>query len=271
MRVELLPSSLPSSPASTRGGPQFLSSYLVNDAIAIDAGAIGLAADLDRQERIRHVFLTHPHLDHVAGLPLLVENVFEPGGTGVEVLASAGTFAVLRRSLFNDEIWPDFFALSERPDAAHRFVNATLLEPWRTVERAGCRVTPVPVPHGADTLAMVVDDGTACVAFAADTGPTDALWRHLAEEHSDSGLARHAGRLRAVFLECSFPDRFAELAAECDHHCSRTFRAECGKIPATARVIVTHRKARYAAEIAAELAGCEPRVELVEPGRVYEF
>jgi cAMP phosphodiesterase len=270
MRVELLPSSLPSSATSlpssatpTHGGPQFLSSYLVDDAIAIDAGAIGLAADLDRQQRIRHVFLTHPHLDHVAGLPLLVENVFEPGNAGVEVLASAGTLAVLRRSLFNDEIWPDFFALSERPDAAHRFVTATLLEPWRTVERAGCRVTPVPVPHGADTLAMVVDDGTACVAFAADTGPTDALWRHLAEGH--------AGRLRAVFLECSFPDRLAELAAECDHHCSATFLAECRKIPASARVIVTHRKARYAAEIAAELAGCEPRVELVEPGRVYEF
>jgi ribonuclease BN (tRNA processing enzyme) len=127
------------------------------------------------------------------------------------------------------------------------------------------------VPHGADTLAMVVDDGTACVAFAADTGPTDALWRHLAEEHPDGGLARHAGRLRAVFLECSFPDRLAELAADCDHHCSATFLAECRKIPAAARVIVTHRKARYAAEIAAELAGGEARVELVEPGRVYEF
>jgi cAMP phosphodiesterase len=264
MRVELCPSSLPSSPGATPpGGPQFLSSYLVGEAIAIDAGAIGLAADLDRQRRIRHVFLTHPHLDHVAGLPLLVENVFEPGAPGVEVLASAGTLAVLRRSLFNDEIWPDFFALSERPDATQQFLTATPLEPWRTVERAGCRVTPVPVPHGVDTLAMVVDDGTSCVAFAADTGPTDALWRHLADQHAD--------RLRGVFLECSFPDRFAELAADCDHHCSGTFLAECRKIPASARVIVTHRKARFAAEIAAELAGCETRVEFVEAGRVYEF
>lgn len=264
MRVELLPSSLPSTPSSRPGGgPQFLSSYLVGDAIAIDAGAVGLQADLDRQRRIRHVFLTHPHLDHVAGLPLLVENVFEPGAPAVEVLASPGTLAVLRRSLFNDEIWPDFFALSERPGGLHRFVTAAPLEPWRTVERAGCRVTPVPVMHGADTLAMVVDDGSACVAFAADTGPTDALWRHLADHH--------AGRLRGVFLECSFPDRLAELAADCDHHCSATFLAECSKIPASARVIVTHRKARHAAEIAAELAGREPRVELVEPGHVYEF
>jgi len=45
-------------------------------------------------------------------------------------------------------------------------------------ERGGFRVTPA--SHGTDTLAMVVDDGRSCVAFAADTGPTAALWKHLA-------------------------------------------------------------------------------------------
>ena len=45
MRVELLPSSVPPTAA------QFLVSFLVNDEVAIDGGAIGLLSDLRRQER----------------------------------------------------------------------------------------------------------------------------------------------------------------------------------------------------------------------------
>ena len=66
MRVELLPSSLPPSDL------QFLVSFLVNDAVAIDAGPLGLLADLDRQRRVRHVFLTHEHIDHLATLPIFL-------------------------------------------------------------------------------------------------------------------------------------------------------------------------------------------------------
>ena len=40
MRIELLPSSVPATDM------QFLSSFLVNDEIAIDGGSIGLLADL---------------------------------------------------------------------------------------------------------------------------------------------------------------------------------------------------------------------------------
>jgi cAMP phosphodiesterase len=261
MRVELLPSCLPGGGGDA---PQFLSSYLVDDSLVIDAGSIGLHADLAVQRRIRHVFLTHGHLDHVASLPMLVENVYEPGPECVEVLASAATLDLLRQSLFNHAIWPDFFALSAGTPDGDRFVQATPIEPFVAVERGGYCVTPVPVSHGTDTLAMVVDDGRSCVAFAADTGPTESLWRHLA--------AHHADRLAAVFLECSFPDAFADLAARTGHHSPRTFAAEHAKIPSRARVLVTHRKAHFAADIARELAALDlPRVALVEPGREYLF
>jgi len=62
MRVELLHSSIPPSDL------QFLVSFLVNDEVAIDAGAIGLLADLQRQRRVKHVFITHEHMDHIATL-----------------------------------------------------------------------------------------------------------------------------------------------------------------------------------------------------------
>jgi len=253
MRVELLPSSLPPSDL------QFLVSYLVNDTVAIDAGPLGLLADLGRQQRVKHVFLTHEHIDHVATLPILLENVYAGGPECIEILASAEVLEFLRRDIFNGRVWPDFFALSKPGDA---FVRATPLEPGRAIERAGLTITPLPVSHAVPTLGLLVDDGVTAVAFPSDTGPTEAFWRHLAS----------APRLDAVYLEVSFPDALGDLAALSGHHCPATFAAEIRKLDRPVRWIVVHRKPRYAAAIAAELAVLGlPGVELVRPGEPASF
>jgi len=253
MKVELLPSSVPATEA------QFLVSFLVNDAVAIDAGPLGLLSDLRKQERVRHVFLTHEHVDHIATLPIFLENVYEPGPDCVELLGAADVLDFVHRDIFNGRVWPDFFALSTGDD---RFVVATPLRPGEPIRRAGLTVTPLPVSHCVDTLGFLVDDGGAAVAFPSDTGPTDVLWQHLAA----------APRLDAVFLEVSFPNRHADLAATTGHHCPATFAAEVAKFRRDVRWIVVHRKARFAAEIARELAALGlTNVELVKPGVVYDF
>ena len=54
---------------------------LIDDDVLIDAGTgIGDLA-LEDLDPIRHVFLTHAHLDHVAGLPMLVDRVFDENFT----------------------------------------------------------------------------------------------------------------------------------------------------------------------------------------------
>ena len=253
MRVELLPSSLPA------GDAQFLVTFLVNDVVAIDAGSLGLLADLDRQRRVRHVFVTHEHLDHIATLPIFLENVYEPGPDCVELLGRAAVLDFLHRDVFNGRVWPDFFELSTGAD---RFVVGTPLEPEAPVERTGLSVTPLPVSHCVDTLGLLVDDGRTAVAFPSDTGPTAELWPRLAA----------CPRLAAVFLECSWPDSMAALAAQTGHLCPSTFAGEVRKLGRDVRWIVVHRKARYAAEIARDLAALGlPNVELVRPGFTYEF
>ena len=119
MRIELLPSSIPAADT------QYLVSFLVNDAVVIDAGAIGLLADLERQQRIRHVFLTHEHLDHIASLPIFLENVYSPGPDCVEVLAAADVLEFLHGDVFNGRVWPDFLQLSSPENA---FLRTTVLE-----------------------------------------------------------------------------------------------------------------------------------------------
>ena len=253
MKVELLPSSIPPTEA------QFLVSFLVNDEIAIDAGSLGLVSDLQKQERVRHVFITHEHVDHIATLPIFLENVYVPGPDCVELLGMEDVLDFIHRDVFNGRVWPDFFALSTGDD---RFVTGTPLKLHEPVMRAGLTITPIPVSHCVDTLGFVVDDGRVAVAFPSDTGPTDVLWEHLAA----------TPRLDAVFLEVSFPNGHADLAATTGHHCPATFAAEVRKCRRDVRWIVVHRKARFAAEIARELKALNlPRVEFVKPGVAYEF
>ncbi len=257
MRVELLPSSVPTG--AGRAAPQFLSSYLIGESLVIDGGSVGLLADVDRQLAVRHVFLTHAHLDHVASLPLLIETTYAPGPDCVEVLASSAVLAQINADLFNGRTWPDFLALSTPENA---FMRAAPIEPLQVVERAGCRITPVPVTHSGDTLGMIVDDGRSCVAFAADTGPTDQLWQELAKRP----------RVTAVFLECSFPNSMEDLATKTGHLCPRTFATQRARLADHVRVFAVHRKARYADEIACELAALGlPNVEPVTPGLPYDL
>src|SRR6185436_12367272 len=93
--------------------PQYLTCALLNDTIALDAGSLGLYATPEQQARVRHVLLTHSHLDHVATLPIFLENVYEDRGDPVTVYGNAATLDALRRHFFNDTIWPDFVALSQ--------------------------------------------------------------------------------------------------------------------------------------------------------------
>ena len=72
MKITLVPSSV-----SERGGNQhqYLTSYLINDVLAVDAGSLGLWQTAAEQARIKHVLISHTHIDHIGSLPIFVENI----------------------------------------------------------------------------------------------------------------------------------------------------------------------------------------------------
>src|SRR5437773_947422 len=96
------------------GDQQFLTSFLVNDTVAIDAGALGFFRKAEEQARVKHVFLSHSHIDHTASLPVFLENVFEGGTEGVNVYGSQSVLDCLQTDMFNDRIWPDFIRFSRQ-------------------------------------------------------------------------------------------------------------------------------------------------------------
>jgi phosphoribosyl 1,2-cyclic phosphodiesterase len=67
---------LPSSPQPFRQA-QELTTYLIDDALAIDAGSVGLALPPEAMRKVRDVVITHAHIDHIASLPILVAEVFD--------------------------------------------------------------------------------------------------------------------------------------------------------------------------------------------------
>jgi cAMP phosphodiesterase len=219
---------------------QYASSYLVNGAVAIDAGCLGFRGTPEEQRAVRHLFLTHPHADHTASLPFFIENVWTPTGHCPTVYGSSETLATIRRHIFNDEVWPDFVAMSERVPPFLRFRNLQVEIP---VAAEGLTITPVAVNHLVPTFAYIVRDDQGSAIFAADTGPTTRLWE----------IAHQEPALRAVFLEASFPNRMTAVAEASLHLTPSMLAQEIAKLPPGIRVIAVHLKIAYQDEIRDEL------------------
>ena len=92
-------------------------SMAIDHDILIDGGTGLGELTLDEMSAVRHIFLTHSHLDHIAGLPMLVDSIFERIHTPIVVHGRPETLAALREHVFNWVIWPDFSKLpnADRP------------------------------------------------------------------------------------------------------------------------------------------------------------
>ncbi|MFO0965326.1 MAG: 3',5'-cyclic-nucleotide phosphodiesterase [Gemmataceae bacterium] len=251
MRVLAVPSSIRAPQRR-----QYLTSFLVNDTVAIDAGTLAYGLARRQQARIKHIFLTHTHLDHIASLPIFLDTVYDGSGDCVTIHATAAVLDCLRRDVFNNRVWPDFIAISEQ---APPYLKLHEIEPRRAVEVEGLRITPIPVNHVVECQGYVIGDGRSSVVFSSDTGPTEEIWR----------VAAALPDLKAVFLECTFPNDLAWLADLAKHLTPVMVEKECAKIPAGARILAVHLHSRYRAQVEQELQQVDREIEVVRFGREY--
>ena len=254
MKVQLLGSSVQDTVRR-----QYVTSYLINQTVAIDAGCLGFHGTPQEQQAIRHVFLTHSHSDHTASLPIFVENAWTPSGECTRVYGNPETLDAVQRHIFNDVVWPDFVALSKKMAP---FLRLCPLQEEVPVEADDLRVTPVRVDHLVPTFGYVVTDAQSAVVIAGDTGPTTRLWE----------VAHRTAGLRAVFLEACFPNSMKGLAQTSCHLTPEMFGQEIAKMPPGVRVVATHIKVRYRDDVVKELYALGlPQVEVGECEKEYDF
>lgn len=208
-------------------------SFLLDDDVLIDAGTGVGDLTLDELARIDHILLSHSHLDHVLGVPLLADSVMRRrhGRAPIQVHALPETLQVLRQHLFNDRLWPDFTRL---PSASQPVLQLQPLAVGQTL-RLGAAQRPIDVLPAAHAVpacgfAVTAPSGRSWV-YTGDTGPNPALWASL------------AGRpVAQLVIEVAFAESERAIAADSRHHCPSSLADELRHVPTGTDVLLTHIK-----------------------------
>jgi cAMP phosphodiesterase len=234
--------------------------FLVDETLAIDAGALTASLSLEALAGIDDIVLTHSHLDHVKDVPLVADLLIGRRHKPLVVHASTACARTLRESVFNDELWPDFTRI---PDASSPVLVIKPFDPRRRFKVGRYTLRPVPVAHPVESVGFVLSDGDGAIAISGDTGPTDAFWR--AVNASDD--------LRALFVETSFPSRLQGLADASGHLTPRTLAGELAKLTRNGfPILLYHLKPAFAAELRRELASMRlDHVRVLARGDEFHF
>lgn len=235
-------------------------SFLLDEAILIDAGTGVGDLPLEALARIDHICISHSHLDHVLSIALLADAVMRQrlaaGRGAITVHALPKTIEALRTHVFNGVIWPDFTRLPSAVAPALRF------EPFAVgdvLQFGGRRIEVLPAAHTVPAVGFAVERRGGLWVFTGDTGPHPALWALLAGR-----------RVAQLVIETAFADEEQELARISGHLCPSRLAAELAQVPADVAVYITHIKPGEEAAVMAEIAalGLPHRVSALAAGQV---
>jgi cAMP phosphodiesterase len=252
MKLQLLPSTFePDGSASLR---QHLSCLVINDRIAVDAGSLAMAATDEHRRSLRDVVLTHAHLDHIAGLPLFVDDLFATLDQPIRVHALPEVIDVLERDVFNWSVFPRFSELSIGDTNAIEYRPVSFDEPF-TIHGSEFRLFPT--FHKVPSCGVVVKEGDSCVVISGDTA-------------SLSGFVKDGSQLSAAIVECAFPDELSEIAESSHHMTPATLRTELEKLQLDCPVFVFNIKASYRDAVVEQIRHLGiSNLEILDVGKAY--
>ncbi|MEQ1661478.1 MAG: 3',5'-cyclic-nucleotide phosphodiesterase [Thiobacillus sp.] len=217
----------------------------VDHDILIDAGTGITTLGFDALQAINHVFITHSHLDHVLGLPLLLDAVGDRRATPVVVHALPAVLDILASDLFNWRLWPDF---REIPSAAAPWVRFAPMQMGQAVTLCNRQFTPLPVQHVVPACGIRIQTQGSSLVFSGDTTHSRALVDAL----NDMPELRH------LIIETSFENALADIARDSQHHWPASLAAELAQLTVRPRVWITHLKPGNEAAIMDELRAALP-------------
>jgi ribonuclease BN (tRNA processing enzyme) len=235
-------------------------SFLVDNDILLDCGTGVGDLSIAELTLVDHIFITHSHLDHVNSIAFFVDTVGVVRPRPVTVYAAAATIEILKKNLFNWDIWPDF---TQIPNAEQPFMRYQAIEVGQPVVLGGRTITPLPAIHTVPAVGYRLDSGKGSLVFTGDTGPNDALWE----------VVNRIENLRYLIIETAFSDKDRWLAELSKHLCPAMLAEELAKFTRQADIYITHLKPteiELTMQEIEELA-CNPRPRLLENNHVFDF
>ena len=156
------------------------------------------------KKNIKGYCLSHPHLDHVAGLLLNA-----PDDAPKPIYGLAACLATMQQDYFNWRAWPNF-ADGGPPPALGKYHLRPLAPGQATaLENTPLSVQAFPLSHGPNmqSTAFLVRSGASYLLYLGDTGADEIEQSHCLH---DLWLAIaplvQARQLKAVFIEASYPN-----------------------------------------------------------------
>lgn len=160
------------------------------------------------------VYLSHAHLDHIAGLTFLLVPLLQGTLSRVRVHANAKTLDAVREHLFADAVFPmmpefEFVTLQERHAVA-----------------GGGTLTWIPLKHPGGSTGFRIDWPGRSLAYITDTT-------------ADGSYTDFVRGVDVLMHECYFPDELAEWAPKTGHS-HTTPVAQLARAAGVGRLFLVH-------------------------------
>jgi ribonuclease BN (tRNA processing enzyme) len=236
-------------------------SFLIDDDILIDAGTGVGGLTLAEMRKIRTIFISHSHLDHIAAVPLLADTLFDSlVGQPLQVYAQRNTIKALCDHVFNWAIWPDFTALPHKSNAV---LKLNPMKPGDELVIEGRKIEMITVNHAVPGVGYRVESGGKAFAFSGDTTSNENLWVSL-NKHKTLDL---------LFIETAFADEDMELARVAFHYCPELLAKDLPKLKHKPKVYISHLKPGEEKQIMKECRAALPEWDLqqLKSGDVFEL
>ncbi|CAN5876012.1 hypothetical protein BH18ACI4_BH18ACI4_04500 [soil metagenome] len=258
MKIQLLPSTFNGQGHATL--EQRLTCYLIDDCVAVDAGSIAIALTPEQRGKVRDIIVTHPHMDHIASLPIFIDDLYPTLEEPIRIHATAEVIALLERDIFNWNIYPRFSELRNDFGPVMQYVD---IPERKEFKLAHLTVIALPVNHIVPTVGLIVSDGRSTVAFSSDTAETEEFWETV----------NRLPRLDALLIEASFPNSMARLAEVSRHFTPASLSQELNKLHHNGLdILAVHLKPAYRELIIEQLGALNlPNLNVMEPSRTYTW
>jgi len=235
-------------------------SFLVDQDILIDAGTGVGDLSLAELTLIDHIFVTHSHLDHVDSIAFFLDSVGALRPKPVTVYTTRPTIEILKRNLFNWDIWPDFTVIPTPEEPWLRYQEIVVGE---VITLGGRKITVLPALHTVPAVGYQLDSGKSSLVFTGDTGPNDGLWE----------VVNKIENLKFLIIETAFSDKERRLAELALHLCPSMLAEELAKLRRPADIYITHLKPseiELTMQEIEELTG-DRQPRLLQNNHVFEF